>query len=37
MISLAFINIHVSDLGHVILAANFYLGYYKTFKRGSSC
>lgn len=36
MITLAFINMHVWNLCHIILIINLYLGYYKTFKTESS-
>lgn len=37
MITLVFIYMHVSDLCHIILLTNLYLGYYKTFERGVFC
>lgn len=38
MITLAFINMHVSDLYHIILLISLYLGYYKTSERDrNSC
>lgn len=35
MVTLVFINMHVSDLCHIMLLSNLYLGYFKTFKRGA--
>lgn len=32
MVTLAFINMHVSDLCHIIFLTNLYLGHYKTFR-----